>query len=342
MTKKAINDAKNVVQETFDGFLGAYGKYFHQLEGVTAIAKNRMDADKVGLVIGGGSGHEPVFLEYIGAAYADAVAQGQIFAAPSPDIILAATRAADRGRGVLYVYGNYAGDNLNFDMAVELADLDGIRTATVRVMDDVASAPPERMSDRRGIAGDFYVLKIAGAVCDAGLDLDEVKRVTEKSRDHVRSMGVAFSPGTIPGASKAAFELPEDEIEIGMGLHGEPGVRRGKMLPVNDLVDQILELILLDKPMVKGEEVCVLVNGFGATTRMELWIVMRRALSVLAGNGIKVYDSLAGNFATCQEMAGFSITLFRLDEELKKYFDWPAWCPAYTNYGVGNNSACRH
>lgn len=331
MTKKAINDPRNVVQETFDGFLGSYGKYFHQLEGVTAIAKNHMDPDKVGLVIGGGSGHEPIFLEYIGPGYADAVALGQIFAAPSPDIILAATKAANRGRGVLYVYGNYAGDNLNFDMAAELADLEGIRTETVRVMDDVAAAPPERMSDRRGIAGDFYVIKIAGAVCDAGLELKEVTRITAKARDHVCSMGVAFSPGTIPGASKPAFELPEDEIEIGMGLHGEPGVRRGKVQPADDLVDQMVELILPDKPMVKGDEVCVLVNGFGATTRMELWIVMRRALAVLAAKGIAVYHSLAGNFATCQEMAGFSITLFCLDEELRRYFDWPAWCPAYTH-----------
>lgn len=332
MSKKAINDPKNVVQETFDGFLGTYGKYFHQLEGVTAIAKNHMDPDKVGLVIGGGSGHEPIFLEYIGPGYADAVAQGQIFAAPSPDIILAATKAADRGRGVLYVYGNYAGDNLNFDMATELSDLEGIRTATVRVMDDVASAPPERMTDRRGIAGDFYVIKIAGAVCDSGCDLEEVKRVVEKARDNVRTMGVAFSPGMIPGTSKPAFELPEDEIEIGMGLHGEPGVRRGKMQPADELVDQMIELILPDKPIVKGDEVCVLVDGFGSTTHMEQWIVMRRALKDLADKGIKVYDSIIGNFATCQEMAGFSITLFRLDAELKKYYDYPAWSPVYTNH----------
>jgi dihydroxyacetone kinase-like protein len=332
MAKKAINDARNVVQETFEGFLATHGKQFHQLEGVTAIAKNNLDPDKVGFVIGGGSGHEPIFLEFIGPGFADAVAQGQIFAAPSPDIILAATKAVDRDRGVLYVYGNYAGDNLNFDMAAELADLEGIRTATVRVMDDVASAPPERLTDRRGIAGDFYVIKVAGAVCNAGCDLDEVKRVAEKARDNVRTMGVAFSPGTIPGTARGAFELPEDEIEIGMGLHGEPGVRRGKMQPANELVDQMLELILPDKPIVRGDEVCLLVNGFGATTRMEQWVVMRRAVSVLAEKGIKIHDSLVGNYATCQEMAGFSITLLRLDQELKKYFDWPAWCPAYTNH----------
>ena len=332
MAKKAINDAKNVVPEMFAGFLGAYGKYFHQLEGLSAIAKNDLDPEKVGFVIGGGSGHEPMFMEFIGPGFADAAAQGQVFAAPSPDIILASTKAVDRGRGVLYVYGNYAGDNLNFDMAAELADLEGIRTATVRVMDDVASAPPERMTDRRGIAGDFYVIKVAGAVCDAVCGLDEVKRVAEKARDNIRTMGVAFAPGTIPGTSKAAIELPEDEIEIGMGLHGEPGVRRGKMQPADYLVDQMLELILPDKPIVKGDEVCVLIDGFGATTRMEQWIVMRRVLAVLAGKGIRVHDSLVGNFATCQEMAGFSITLFRLDDELKKYFDWPAWSPAYTNH----------
>ncbi len=330
--KKAINDPKNVVQETIAGFLGTHGKDFHQVDGVTAIAKNTLAPGKVGFVIGGGSGHEPIFLEYIGTGFADAVAMGQIFAAPSPDIVLAATKAVDRGRGVLFVYGNYAGDNLNFDMACELAELDGIRTATVRVMDDVASAPPERITDRRGIAGDFFVIKIAGAACDCGADLEEAKHITEKARDNVRTMGVAFSPGTIPGEGTPAFVLPEDEIEIGLGLHGEPGVRRGKMQPADALVDQMLDLILPDKPIVKGDEVCVLVDGFGSTTKMEQWIIMRRVLEVLEDKGIKVYASTTGNFATCQEMAGFSITLLRLDEELKKYYDYPAWAPVYTNH----------
>ena len=330
--KKAINDPKNVVRETIEGFLGTHCKMFHQVEGVTAIAKNNLAPGKVGFVIGGGSGHEPIFLEYIGPGFADAVAMGQIFAAPSPDIILAATKAVDRGKGVLFVYGNYAGDNLNFDMGCELAELEGIRTATVRVMDDVASAPPERMTDRRGIAGDFFVIKIAGAACDSGADLDEVKRIVEKARDNVRTMGVAFSPGTIPGEGTPAFVLPEDEIEIGLGLHGEPGVRRGKMQPADTLVDQMLELILPDKPIVKGDEVCVLIDGFGSTTKMEQWIIMRRVLQVLEEKGIRVYASVAGNFATCQEMAGFSITLLRLDQELKKYYDYPAWAPVYTNH----------
>jgi dihydroxyacetone kinase-like protein len=331
MVKKAINDPKNVVQEMIEGFLHLYPGKFKQIDDLTAIVKTELEPDKVGLLFGGGSGHEPIFLEYIGKGYPDAVAQGNIFAAPSPDIILAATKAIDRGRGVLYVYGNYAGDNLNFDMAAELADFEGIETATVRVWDDVASAPPERITDRRGIAGDFFVIKIAGAACDAGLSLAEVKRVTEKARDNTRTMGVAFYPGTIPGEGTPAFTLPEDEIEVGLGLHGEPGVRRGKYAPADELVDEIMSLIVPDLPFKKGDEVCVLIDSFGSTTRMEEFIVLRRAMQNLEKLGIKVHNAESGDYATCQEMAGFSVTLLRLDDELKKYFDWPVWSPVYKN-----------
>ncbi len=327
--KKVINDPQNVVLETLEGFVGMNKTRFRLIAGVTAVVQNELDPDKVGLLIGGGSGHEPLYLEYIGKGFADSVCQGNIFAAPSPDVILAGTKAVQRGQGVLYLYGNYAGDNLNFDMAVELADMEGIRVETVRVMDDVASAPPERMDVRRGIAGAVLMIKIAGAACAAGLNLDEVKRLTVKARDNVRTMGVALAPGTIPGEEKAAFELPADEIEIGMGLHGEPGVRRGKIQPADKLVDQMLELIVKDLPFRAGDEVCVLINGFGSTTRMEQFIALRRVLQRMDEMGIAVYDSLVGNYATCQEMAGFSITLLRLDEELKKYYDWPAWCPAW-------------
>ncbi|TLN05672.1 dihydroxyacetone kinase subunit DhaK [bacterium] len=173
---------------------------FKRIDDLSAIVKAKLEPEKVGLVIGGGSGHEPLFLEFIGTGFADGVAMGNVFAAPSPDNVLATTKAVDRGKGVLYVYGNYAGDNLNFDMGAELADFEGIRTETVRVWDDVASAPLERITDRRGIAGDFFVIKVAGAACEAGLDLDEVKRVTVKARDNTRTMGVAGAPGTLPGS----------------------------------------------------------------------------------------------------------------------------------------------
>jgi dihydroxyacetone kinase-like protein len=328
--KKLINDPRNVVREMFEGFVAMHKGRFRLLDEVNVVVRSRLDSGKVGLVIGGGSGHEPLFLEFLGEGFADAVCQGNVFAAPPPDVILAATKAADRGHGVLYVYGNYAGDNLNFDMAAEMAEMDGIRTATVRVMDDVASAPPERTTDRRGIAGDLYVIKIAGAVCDAGLDLDEVRRVTEKAGNNTRTMGVALSPGTIPGIAKPAFELPDDQIEIGMGLHGEPGVRRGPMEPADAIVDNLIELIAADLPFESGDEVCVLVNGFGSTTRMELLICMRRALERLNQLGIKVHDAQAGDYATCQEMAGVSISLLRLDSELKEYYGRPAWSPAFS------------
>ncbi len=326
--KKLINDPKHIVRELFEGFHALHSDEFDLLSDANVVVKKEIN-DRTVLLIGGGSGHEPLFLEFIGDGLADAVCQGNVFAAPSPDVILKATKAVHRGQGVLFVYGNYAGDNLNFDMAAELAEFEDIKTATVRVMDDVASAPPERITDRRGIAGDLFVIKIAGAACAAGLDLDEAHRVTVKARDNTRTMGVALSPGTIPGANKATFELADDEIEIGMGLHGEPGVRRGKIKPADELVVELLDLIIPDLPFEPEDEVCVLVNGYGATTRMELLICMRKVLQQLESRNIKVHDAHAGNYATCQEMSGFSITLMKLDDELKKYYDQPACSPAF-------------
>jgi dihydroxyacetone kinase-like protein len=328
-TKKVINDPQDIVKELFEGFVAMHHPLFYKLEGLSSVVKRELDPGKVGLLIGGGSGHEPIFIEYIGKGFADAVSQGNIFAAPTPDNILAATKAIDRGRGVLYVYGNYAGDNLNFDMAAELAEFEGIKTATVRVMDDVAAAPPERMNDRRGIAGDFFVIKVAGAVCDTGLDLDQVQRITEKARDHTRSLGVAVAAGSIPGINKPTFELPEDEIEIGMGLHGEPGVLRKKMTPADPLVAEMMERLISDLPFREGNEVCLGINNLGATTLMELWIVNRKIRMILREKRIAVYDTVIGSFCTCQEMAGFSISLMKLDPELKKYYDLPASSLAY-------------
>jgi dihydroxyacetone kinase-like protein len=327
--KKLINDPRNVVEELFTGFVAMHHpKYRFVGDAKNIVVKSELKEDRVMLLIGGGSGHEPLFLEFIGEGFADGVCQGNVFAAPSPDTILTATKALDRGKGVLYVYGNYAGDNMNFDMAAELAEAEGIQTGTVRVWDDVASAPKDNVSERRGIAGDLFVIKVAGAACHSGLELSEVVRVTSKARDNTRTMGVALAPGYIPGETKATFELGPDEMEIGMGLHGEPGVRRGKLKPANEVVDEILDLIIEDLPFAAGDEVCVLVNGYGSTTRMELLICMGRALETLQAKGIKVHHSLIGNYATCQEMAGVSITLMRLDEELKKYYDYPGTCPA--------------
>jgi dihydroxyacetone kinase-like protein len=270
-----------------------------------------------------------LFHGFIGENLADGAACGNIFAAPTPDVILEATRSLDQGRGVLYLYGNYAGDNMNFDIAAEMAADEGIETRTVRVWDDVASAPPERMDDRRGIAGDLFVIKVAGGVSATSQDLEEVFRVTSKARDNTRSMGVAVAAGSIPETGEPTFELPEDEIEIGMGLHGEAGVSRQKILPADTLVEKMMGEILSDLPFDQGDEVCLLINDLGATTMMELLIANRKVRQILREREITVHDTLMGRFCSSQEMAGFSITLMKLDEELRKYYDMPARCFAF-------------
>ena len=328
--KKILNDPKEVVSELLEGLVEANHGEVKQLEGVMALVKTSLPEGKVGLLIGGGSGHEPLFHGFIGENLADGAACGNIFAAPTPDVILEVTRALDQGRGVLYLYGNYAGDNMNFDIAAEMAAEEGIETKTVRVWDDVASAPPERVEDRRGIAGDVFVIKIAGGVAATTEDLGEVFRVSTKARDNTRSMGVAVAAGSIPETGEPTFELPEDEIEIGMGLHGEAGVSREEMLPADALVEKMMDQIVSDLPFQEGDEVCLLINDLGATTMMELLIVNRKVRQILKDRGIAVYDTLMGRFCSSQEMAGFSITLMLLDDELKRYYDMPARCFAFT------------
>jgi dihydroxyacetone kinase-like protein len=322
--KKIVNDPQAVVSELLDGLVIAYQGQVKKLEGVSALVKSALPPGKVGLLVGGGSGHEPLFHGFIGQNMADGAACGNIFAAPTPDVILAAARALDQGWGVLYLYGNYAGDNMNFDIAAEMARDEGIRTHTVRIWDDVASAPPERMEDRRGIAGDLFVIKIAGGVSAVVDDLQEVARVTAKARDRTRSMGVAVSAGSIPETGEPTFELPDDEIEIGMGLHGEAGVSREKLLPADALVEKMMGRLLPDLPFSRGDEVCLLINDLGATTMMELLIVNRKTHAILSDKGIRVHDTLIGSYCTSQEMAGFSISLMQLDDELKTYYDMPA------------------
>lgn len=328
--KKLVNDPRQVVPEVLEGLVAASQGRLRVVDGTTVVARSELTADRVGLLIGGGSGHEPLFPGFVGNGLADVAACGDIFAAPTPDVILAATRAADRGKGVLYVYGNYEGDNLNFDMAAELAADEGIETATVRVWDDVAAAPPERMQDRRGIAGDLFVIKVAGAASQDAGTLDELARVTAKARDNTRTMGVALAPGSIPETGEPTFELGGDEIEIGMGLHGERGVSREKMRPADAVVEDMVIRIVADLPFESGDEVCLLVNDLGSTTWMELLIVTRQTGRLLDERGIKVHDTVVGSYCTCQEMAGVSLTLMRLDDELKRCYDRPARSPAFT------------
>lgn len=328
--KKILNDPRNAADELLAGLVAAYRGEVTRLEGTGAVVKRQLAEGKVALLIGGGSGHEPLFPALIGHNLADGAACGHVFAAPSPDVILAATKALDRRRGVLYLYGNYAGDNMNFDIAAEMAAAEGIETRTVRIWDDVASAPPERIEDRRGIAGDLLVIKVAGAAAATLHDLNEVYRVAAKARDNTRSMGVAVAAGSIPETGEPTFELGEDEIEIGMGLHGEPGVSRQKLLPADPLVEKMMDRLLADLPFRRGDEVCLLVNDLGSTTWMEMLIVARKVHQILNEQGIRVHDNIVGSFCTCQEMAGFSISLLRLDGELKGYYDMPARSLGYT------------
>ena len=271
--KKIINDGKNVVEEMLTGYLAAYSRYYERVGELNAFMYKKRRKNKVSIVIGGGSGHEPLFIGFVGKGLADATACGNIFASPNPELILETAKAVDEGHGVLFLYGCYAGDNMNFDMAEELCAFEDIKTAHVRIWDDCASAPRERKESRRGIAGDVYVIKVASAAADAGLPLEDVVRIAEKARDNINTIGLATAPGSIPGLDKPTFELGEDEIEFGMGLHGEPGIERTKMQPARQLVARMYGELKAEMALAKGQEIAVLVNGLGSTTLLELNVV---------------------------------------------------------------------
>ncbi len=332
--KKIINKPDHIIHEMLEGFVGAYHKQYERHPNVNGVLLKRRRKNKVALVIGGGSGHEPMFSGFVGQGLADAAACGNIFASPDPRTIYKIGKSVNSGQGILFVYGCYAGDNLNFDMAEEFLNKEGIQTAHVRVWDDVASAPQDRIEDRRGIAGDVFVIKVAGAACDAGLELNEVRRITEKARDNTRSIGVATAPGQIPGLEQTTFELGEDEIEYGMGLHGEPGILRTIMKPADELAETLYASIKEDSDLKMGDEVCVLINGLGATTILELSIVYRKVQELLKKDGVQIHDSDINNYCTCQEMGGFSITIMKLDDELKRYYNAPCYCPYYSKMMV--------
>lgn len=327
--KKLINDPFNVTVESIEGFECAY-KHLVRLVSPHVVARRLAPiVGKVGVVVGGGSGHEPLFIGWVGYGMADAAVLGEVFSAPSPPMILDATRAASSGKGVLYVYGNYAGDNMNFDIAAENARDEGIETDTVRVWDDVASAPPDRVRERRGLAADFFVIKAAGAKSEEKASLSEIKRVAEKARDNCRTFAVALTPATVPTSGQPTFTIGEQEMYFGIGAHGERGTRKTGLLSADETARILLEEVVKDLPFKNDDEVNVIVNGYGSTTLMELFIVNRKMHELLEGLHIRVHRTEVGNFLTSQEMGGCSLTLMRLDEELKKCIDAPAITPAY-------------
>ena len=327
--QKILNDPAHFVDELLDGIVAAHPTQL-RLAGPRAIVRADAPlAGKVGIATGGGSGHLPVFLGYVGRGLGDGAAVGNVFASPSMDDMLDVTRAVSAGRGVLYLYGNYGGDVMNFDLAAELAADEGIEVTTVRAADDVASAPRERADRRRGIAGIFFLYKVAGAKAAEGASLADVLAVTERAASGLRSMGVALSPCTIPAAGVPTFELPAGEMEIGMGIHGEPGVRRGPLESADRIAQELTAAILEDLPFKPGDDVAVLVNGLGATPREELYILYRRVAQILAGQRIRVHRVWIGEYVTSLEMAGASLSLLRLDDELRRLVDAPAESPFF-------------
>jgi dihydroxyacetone kinase phosphoprotein-dependent L subunit len=326
--KKIINNPSDVVKEEVEGFLAAFSKDFKAVPGVNGLVKKYIPGGKTALVIGGGSGHEPMFGFFLGENLADASANGNVFTSPDPETIAKTAEAADRGAGVLFLYGNYTGDNLNFDKAAENLEKKGIRTKTIRVWDDIASAPRERITDRRGIAGDVLMVKIAGAAC-ATLSLDEAYRVSAKARDNLYSIGVGLEGATIPGQKDPIFTLPPDEIEYGLGIHGEPGIRRIKMPTADEIAETLLGAILADSGIKAGDKVCTYVNGLGSTTLMELMILNRKLRELLEEKGIIIHDMDVNSLVTTMEMAGASFSIMKMDDELIKYYDMPCNSPYY-------------
>lgn len=328
--KKLINDPKEIVNELIDGYVLSQSNIVKKIEGYTVIIRKDIPIkDKIAIVTGGGSGHEPLFLEYVGKGMADAAAHGQIFASPSSAIILEAIKAANSGSGVLLVYCNYAGDVLNFNMAQEMAIDEGIKVDQVRINDDISSGPKNNREVRRGTTATPLILKIAGAASTANLNFDTLKVLVQKAVDNSRSLGVSLSGCTLPETGLSTFSLEDGKMEFGMGLHGEAGIKKVDIMTADNTTQTILDLLIEDLPFNKGDEVIALINSYGSTTKMEMYIIARKIHSYLHQKNISIYSTEIGEFCTSQEMAGVSITLMKLDDELKTYYDMPCNAPGF-------------
>lgn len=318
--KKIINDVANVEEEMILGLVKAAPQKLRKLDYGTIVVREPKQEDKVALVSGGGSGHEPAHGGYVGEGMLDCAVAGTVFTSPTPDQVLEGIKAVSTDKGVLCVVKNYTGDVMNFEMAIEMAADEGIKADYVVVNDDVAVKDSLYTTGRRGVAGTIFVHKIAGAKAAEGASLEEVKAAAEKVIANVRSMGMAIEPCTVPAAGKPGFELSDTEMEIGIGIHGEPGTHREALGTADSIAKTLLDNILADLDY-SGSDVVVLVNGMGGTPLMELYIVNNFVQDYLKEKGVRVYDTMVGNYMTSIEMAGFSLTLLRLDDEMKKLYD---------------------
>ena len=330
--KKIINKPSDFVKESIEGLVKSHPEiYSFAPDNKRVIARAEKASNKVGIISGGGSGHLPVFTGYVGKGLLDSCAVGSVFASPSVDQIASAIRNANNGNGVLCIIGNYGGDVMNFEMACEIVTSEGIKTKTVIVADDIASASNEEKSKRRGIAGMIFVFKVAGSIAETGASLEKTFNIASSANNNIRTLGVALSPCILPEAGKPTFEIKDDEIEIGMGIHGEPGIKREKLRSADQLSDDLCKRILEDYKLNAEDQVSIMINSLGATPLEELYIISKRVHENFSKLKIKITKSFVGRYATSMEMAGMSITVFKLDSELKKYLLTPSNCPFWYN-----------
>lgn len=328
--KKILNHPDTIVEDMIDGYVASYGDYVAKGTNPRVVVRStKKPTGKVGIVIGNGCGHEPIAMGWVGEGMLDANAVGDIFAAPPADLILDAIREADTGAGVLLLISRHAGDVINGEMAVELARMEGLEVEPLLMYDDISSAPKGKEEDRRGAAGTTFIYKIVGAKAEEGATLAELKALGEHVRDNTRTLGAAVAAGISPLTLKPMFSLPEDEIYLGMGVHGEPGLKSIKMTTAKEIVQEMMDAILEDLPFKANDEVLVFVNGMGSTTLMELFIIHKEIDHILSTKSIKTYKPLVGEYITTQEMAGFSISLCRSDSELKRLWNAPVSVPFF-------------
>jgi phosphoenolpyruvate---glycerone phosphotransferase subunit DhaK len=320
--KKLINHPEEVVQDMLTGFVAAHPKLVKQVPNTTVIVRTDSPIKgKVGIVSGGGSGHEPSHAGFVGNGMLDGAVAGEVFTSPTPDQVLEGIKAVDGGKGVLLVIKNYTGDVMNFEMAAELAEAEGIAVAKVIVNDDVAVEDSTYTTGRRGIAGTVFVHKIAGALAETGASLQEVEAIANKVIAHVRSMGMALSPCIVPAAGKPGFSIGETEMEIGMGIHGEPGIERTNIRSATEVADILYEKVANDLQLQTGDKVAVLINGLGSTPLMELYIMNKKIAELLKENEVNVHETFVGEYMTAIEMAGCSLSILKLDDQLTKLLD---------------------
>ncbi|WP_033125629.1 dihydroxyacetone kinase subunit DhaK [Eubacterium sp. ER2] len=323
--QRILNDPDNIVDEMLEGFLDAHVDIVERTGNPRVVKAKNIPKGKTGVITGGGSGHKPAFIGYVGKNMCDAAAVGEIYSSPTAAAFLDACREADQGKGVACLYGNYSGDNMNVKMAVKMAAKEGITVKTVVANDDVASAPKDQKEKRRGVAGEILMWKAGGAMAAKGGNLDDVVRAAQKAIDQTRSVGIGLTPCTLPAVGHPNFEIKEGTMEVGIGHHGEPGIEVCPLESAKDMAKRMVDIVVPDYPFVEGDETIVLVSGLGATPVMELYVLYKEIAGILREKGIKIYKSYVGNYFTSLDMMGATLTIMKLDEELKELIDMPVY-----------------